>query len=239
MRKRELFDAPHRPLQDWVAAIHRDKPALVDIAGGEPLLWGWVPELIAACPKTSFGLSTNGLCTEEIGHLCGSYLPNLVSTNVSYHPEQKGKDRTWKRSVMLLKHTGFTIHTNIVDYYSNLELSEGIRKWLLDREIRCVVSPYERMDVLGEQLEQGLCCQGGINHLTIAPDGSAWPCLTTLRSPFWKQACLGNWLDDTVDVGRKKQPCHLNCVDYYVLTEQHSSGDMWGIEARPYEEPMP
>lgn len=234
VRKRDIVSVPERPMQDWAAAINRDRIELVDIAGGEPLLTGWIPELMMACPNTKFGLSTNGLALQQIVHLCDLHPQNLISINVSYHPES-GHDRTWKRGVALLKMLGAWVHSNIVDYQQNVENSERMIEWLGMREIRMVTSPYEEMDGLGEQLEQGLCCKGGVNHLTVAPDGEAWPCLTTLRSPYWEQACLGNWLDGTTDVGRKKQPCHLNCVDYYVLAKQHTSGDMWRIQARECE----
>ena len=82
--------------------------------------------------------------------------------------------------------------------------------------------------------ETGLICKGGIDHLVIAPDGTAWPCLSALRSPDWREMILGNWLDGKIDLSRKPQPCYLNCTDYYVLKEQHSNGDMWGVDAKPW-----
>lgn len=243
VRTRPDLNSPReRDAMAWIYAIYRDRPDAVDIAGGEPLLKPYVLEIMRQCPTVAFGLSTNGLMRREILRLCSmrKALPNLVSINVSYHPDarfrHKHYDKRWREAVTALFGAGFNVHTNIVDYGDNVEVTEHLRGWLQYRKIPAVVSPYERMDNLGEKLGQGLCCEGGVNHLTVAPDGSAWPCLTTLRSPYWRETCLGNWLDDTVDLSRKEQPCHLNCSDYYVLAKEHDSGDMWGVEARPCEE---
>jgi hypothetical protein len=101
-----------------------------------------------------------------------------------------------------------------------VERAQWAIQWMHESGVKYELSPYEQMGTLGQVLEQGLCCKGGVNHLTVAPDGTAWPCLTALRSPFWEALALGNWLDDTIDLSKKPQPCYLNCVDYYVLPEQ-------------------
>jgi MoaA/NifB/PqqE/SkfB family radical SAM enzyme len=233
----ELYHAKERNPEVWERAIWRDKIELVDIAGGEPLLLPWIGSLIESCSYTAFGLSTNGLAYKEITRLCRLKPYNLVSINVSYHPDaarqRENYDAQWRLGVTALVEAGFTTHTNVVAYDDNSTAAAPIMAWLREQGIPCVVSPYEHMDVLGDKVAQGLCCQGGVNHMTVAPDGMAWPCLTTLRSPYWRETALGNWLDGAVDLERKEQPCHLRCVDYYVLQEQHSSGDMWHIEATP------
>jgi len=235
----ELYDVPERPMADWVAAIQRDAPDIVDIAGGEPLLLDWTIDLITACPDTAFGLSTNGLAFAQIERLCAIKPQNLLAINISYHPEGKernaGYDRQWKRTITLMRSLGAKPHTNIVNAPGNVKKAGEVLIWLEKQGCKWEISPYERMDVLGDKLPQGLCCQGGVNHLTIAPDGMAWPCLTALRSPYWKELALGNWLDGTIDLSRKPQPCHLNCVDYYVLPQEHEAGDMWNTQARPCE----
>jgi organic radical activating enzyme len=237
LQRPELVHATERTLDDWVRAIQRDKPQTVDIAGGEPMLLPWIPELIRACTTTRFGLSTNGLAFDQLERLCEISLRNLVSINVSWHPEcvgrWRGYEQRWKTTVQMLMQAGYTVGPNVVDVGTNVEQSQGVIEWMRVRRIPFAVSPHERMDNLDQKLAQGLLCQGGVNHLTVAPDGEAWPCLTTLRSPFWAETSLGNWLDGTVDVSRKPQPCTLNCVDYYVLPQLHQAGDMWQIQARP------
>lgn len=230
-----MQSAPERPLADWVAAIQRDKPELVDIAGGEPLLIGWLPDLFRACPQTAFGLSTNGLSTGGVEALCRERIGNVVAVNVSYHPESPWKlyDERYKTAVGRLRSVGYPVHTNLVLANDNKARSEQMLRYLEAIGVHVSLSPYEEVEELGMQTSLGLCCKGGVNHLNVAPDGSAWPCLTTMRSPYYEQTCLGNWLDGTLDLSRKEQPCYLYCADYYILPKQHQSGDMWRVEARP------
>lgn len=233
-KRPELYTATERPVEDWYNALYRERPEVVDIAGGEPLLLDWIPELIWACDTIKFGLSTNGLHKAGIDKLCSERLGNLVSINISYHPETKASnyiDR-WMDAVTRLHMTGYHVHCNVVKANDNVEMAQEAIERLTRLGVPFELSPYEIMSTLGTKLSQGLLCEGGVDHLVVAPDGTAWPCLTTLRSPFWKETIIGNWLDNTVDVSRKEQPCHLNCVDYYVLPAEHSSGDMWGCKVR-------
>lgn len=231
----DLLHAQERSAEDWYNALKRDRPELVDIAGGEPLLLEWVPDLMRICRSLRFGLSTNGLATRGIDNLCRSRVPNLVAVNVSLHPETRVPDyaERFKDAVMRLKAAGYHVHCNLVDAPGNVEKAAKLLAWMQDKDVAFEVSPFERVEQLGYQMETGLVCKGGVNHLVMAPDGSAWPCLTALRSPYYAELCLGNWLDDTVDVAKKPQPCYLACTDYYVLSKEHSAGDMWGVEARP------
>jgi len=235
---RDLYTALERPVDDWYNALKRDRPELVDISGGEPLLLPWVPDLMRAARSIFFGLSTNGMATDGISDLCQAWIPNLVAINVSMHPTSciPGWFDRWKHSVMSLMATGYAVHCNLVNAPGNTEKAAEALQWLRDNEIPFEVSPYELVSGLGTLKESGLRCQGGINHLTVTPDGTAWPCLTALRSPYYKERALGNWLDGTVDVARNPQPCYLDCTDYYVLAKKHAAGDMWNVQARPAED---
>lgn len=237
----ELVHAPERGLDDWARAIRRDAVSLIDIAGGEPCLLAWLPDLLRACPETRFGLSTNGLALATLERLMQRRPHNLVSVNLSYHPESverlPGYLRAWKRAVQTCIAAGYQrTHCNIVATPANVEAAQAAIAWLKQVDVPYDLSPYEETAGLGALRPQGLTCQGGVNHLTLAPDGSAWPCLTTLRSPYWRETCLGNWLDGPLDLSRKPQPCYLDCADYYILATQHSAGDMWEVQARPVEE---
>jgi len=199
----------------------------------------WIPALLNACPQTRFGLSTNGLYPKALRKLAEAAPSNLLSINVSYHPNGRGHygnyDKVWQESIRALSQGEGRPHPNIVDFEDTVALSADAMKWMDANGINYVVSPYEEMETLDALQPQGLCCRGGIDHLTIAPDGSAWPCLTTLRSPYWRETCLGNWLDGELDLSKKPEPCHLYCLDHYVLETQHEAGDMWGVKARPCE----
>lgn len=224
-------------MEDWYNALKRDKPDLVDISGGEPLFISWIPNLMRAASSIYFGLSTNGLAQTGIKNLCENRIPNLVSINVSVHPSSKivGAFERWKISVLSLMAAGYSVHCNIVDAPGNVDAASESIRWMQENDVHFEVSPYEKVSDLGVMMKSGLLCEGGINHLVVAPDGTAWPCLTTLRSPYYKNTSLGNWLDNTIDIRRKPQPCYLNCTDYYVLAKEHTAGDMWNVQARPAE----
>lgn len=236
-RRPDLLGAPERSFDEWSEAVVRDTPVLIDIAGGEPLLIPWLPAFILKHSEVKFGLSTNGLAWRALRKLLTIFPENLVSCAISYHPEANKRlpdyDERWMGSLRWVAGRGLRPITNIVNYRSNVEQSQHILTQLKELGIHCSISPYEETDGLGTKRSVGLSCQGGVDHLVIAPDGTAWPCLTALRSPYWRELSLGNWIDGTIDLSRRVQPCYLDCVDYYVLPEQHEAGDMWGVKARP------
>lgn len=234
----EQYKRRTRPMEDWAAAIKRDRVDVAELLGGEPLLIPWLSDLIAECPETKFAISTNGLKADAAVNLAQRMLPNIISINVSLHPESEEHapdylDK-WSRSVLALREM-YNVCVNVVDAPLNREKCAHVAAWLADRRIPCIVSPYEQVRDLGTKTNLGLCCRGGIDHLLVAPDGEAWPCFTALRSPYYAEYSLGNWLDDTIDVSRKAEPCYLQCVDYYVLPHEHIAGDMWGVKAKPCE----
>ena len=230
----EMMNADERGLDDWARAIRRDCVDIVEIAGGEPLLVPWLPELILACPDTRFALSTNGRELPALERIVRIRPRNLIAVNLSCHPETPGGRRQYSAALRLMVGEGLRPHSNIVDAPGIEEEAAWAKDLLTELGVPYEVSPYERVEDLGTLTTLGLRCRGGIDHLNIAPDGLAWPCLTTMRSPYWRETCLGNWLDGFVTLEHKPQACYLNCVDYYVLPEQHSAGDMWGVRAEPW-----
>jgi MoaA/NifB/PqqE/SkfB family radical SAM enzyme len=47
----ELDNAVTRPYEDWVKAIRRDPPEVLDVGGGEPLSVDWCIDLIKEFPN--------------------------------------------------------------------------------------------------------------------------------------------------------------------------------------------
>lgn len=231
----EALHVAERPMEDWLAAVRRDPPGMLELLGGEPFILEWLYPFIreAGCPTA---ISTNAVLTNTIQAFAARpHLPNLRSITCSYHPDAPHTDYEdrWRRSVTILRGAGYNVCCNLVDYPQYREQAAATINWLETMGIQTLVSPYEVTAHLGERLPLGLVCQGGVDHLLIAPDGEAFPCFTAFRSPYWKEYSLGNWLDGTVDAGRKPVPCYLNCVDYYVLPHEHAAGDMWGSKPRP------
>jgi hypothetical protein len=234
-----LTHAVERPLADWIAAIRRDPPETMDIGGGEPLTLPWTLDLIASFPGIKWGLSTNGLNTDRIQELADRHLRQIVNINLSYHPEAARMydwyDALWKRHVLLLAAAGYPVGPNLEITPYNMEHGQWAIDWLRAQGLHMVVSPLcgGRDELKAPSPGPALVCDAGKNFITIAPDGQAWPCLSALNSYAWAETSIGNWLDDTIDLSHKPNPCRLFCVEFNVQYALHESGDFWGINARP------
>lgn len=232
-----MMAAPERSPREWIAAIRREWVDTVDIAGGEPLLYEGLLDILDALPRISFGISTNGQALEAIDKLCAKRRENVICVNLSLHPQSELQDeRTFKYAATMLHNARYPLICNLLDWGDNIQRAAPMAAWLREHDVPVVVSPFEDVTNLGTERATGLRCKGGTSHLTLAADGAAWPCLTALRSPYWREWALGNWVDDTIDLGKRVQPCYLDCTDYYVLKDRHAAGDMWGVEPREVTE---
>jgi hypothetical protein len=237
-------------LEEWIEVFKKDPPTTLDIAGGEPFSIPWMVPFIkrlgeeAETKDVRVGLSTNGLFSKNILSLCDERLRNVISINMSFHPNivqwmSSYIDR-YKENIGKVKECGYHIFSSIVDYKNNVAISSGygIRDWLEEKGIQLVISPYEDMDVVMENtMSKKLACDGGITHKVFSPGGYVFPCLTTLRSPARWERVLGNVFDPEYDPSSVKrvESCQLFCYDYYILQRLHPSGDMWSVNAREVE----
>ena len=228
----ELYRVQERMLDDWLLAIFKLEPGdTVDICGGEPLLLEWLPEFCRVLNENSITWAI----TTNLQYLPG--LERFLEVNprgggftVSFHPESKWRFPEFLRRVVKMGNY-YAPSINVIDTVA-VECADEIAI-LRGGGAHVFVSPYEEPLDLTERSEQGFCCKGGEQHLTIAPDGSAWPCLTSLRSPRWKEYRLGNFLDEELDLTRKPQPCHLMCEQYLILKDHPAGEDIWDVEAHP------
>jgi hypothetical protein len=230
----------YRPLEDWIAATERDMPDIMDIGGGEPLSVPWCLDWIRAFPNMKWGLSTNGLNVGKIDELITCPLRQVISINLSYHPEAARQydwyDRQWRHQVQGLLGAGYNVIPNLEDTGKNVERSKWAIDWLAAIGRHMVISPLcGGRPELAHPQPLALTCEAGTAYMTVAPDGRAWPCLSSLNSYAWDETSIGNWLDGTIDLSRKPSPCNLYCVEYFIQYAQHEAGDFWGIKARPYE----
>jgi hypothetical protein len=230
----------YRPLEDWIAATKRDTPEIMDIGGGEPLSVPWCLDWIRAFPNVQWGLSTNGLNFDKIDELAACRIPQIISINLSYHPEA-GKqyewyNRNWKEQVAKLVSAGYHVIPNLEDTGHNREWARWAIDWLDSVGLHMVVSPLcGGRPELAKPQPLALTCGAGRAYMTIAPDGRAWPCLTSLNSYAWNETSIGNWLDGTIDLSSVPNPCHLWCVEYLVQYDQHEAGDFWNLQVHPIE----
>jgi hypothetical protein len=231
----------YRPLEDWIAATKRDRPQIMDIGGGEPLSVPWVLDWIRAFPDVQWGLSTNGLNSDKIDELVACNLPQIISINLSYHPEAARAypwyNQQWKQQVTALTLAGYHVIPNLEDTGHNLEWAQWAIDWLKARGLHMVVSPLcGGRPELAKPQPLALTCKAGTNFMTVAPDGRAWPCFLSLNSYAWDETSIGNWLDGTIDLSKVPKPCNLYCVEYFIQYQQHEAGDFWDIQAKPHKE---
>ena len=236
----ELTCAETRPLEDWIAATERDMPDILDLGGGEPLSVPWVLDYIRAFPNLQWGLSTNGLNEDKVDELVQQPLPQIISINLSYHPEAARiydwYDRTWKREVRELLEADYNVIPNLENTGHNLEWGKWAIDWLAGIGKHMVISPLcGGSPELAQPQPLALTCKAGTNFITIAPDGRAWPCLTSLNSYAWNETSIGNWLDGTIDLSNVPNPCHLWCVEWFSQYLNHEAGDFWGLKVHPIE----
>jgi hypothetical protein len=237
----ELDGAVTRPFQDWVNAIKADVPDVLDIGGGEPLSVDWCIDLIREFPNIRWGLSTNGLNASKIVELASKRLPQLININLSYHPEAAKiypwYDDQWQREIIMLAEAGYPVHPNLMRTPFALENGRWAINWLDSIGIHMIVSPM--CGGLEESKKPGnkkFICDAGQNVIVVQPDGNAWPCLSALNSYAWKETCLGNWLDGTVDLNKVPKPCNLWCAEYEIQYNQHEAGDFYNTHVRLFEE---
>jgi len=231
----EVLHVRERTAAEWIAAAERDTPDMLELLGGEPFLFEGLYELCARA-NCYTAISTNCVLMDRIAAFCARpHVETVRSITCSYHPDapHANYEWRWRRAVLMLQGAGYSVCCNLVDYPGHRERAEATLAWARKAGVQVVINPYERTEQLGELRETGLVCRGGTDHLLIAPDGTAYPCFTAFRSPYWREYELGNWIDGTVDAVRKPAPCYLDCVDYYVLPHEHSAGDMWGSRPRP------
>lgn len=235
-----LNDMTERPYEAWKAAIRRDPPDILDVGGGEPLSVSWTIKLIKDFPQIHWGLSTNGINQVRIEELAKERLLQIININLSYHPEAAYQyvwyNDQWKKQILMLHYAGYPLSPNLEDAGKNVERSQWAIDWLEALGLHMVVSPLcgGRKELAFPQ-KQSLVCDAGVNFITIGPDGTAWPCLSSLNSYAWEETSIGNWIDGTIDLSHKPNPCHLYCVELFIQLKQHESGDFWGIHARPLD----
>jgi organic radical activating enzyme len=226
-----------RPLEDWINAVERDQPEMLTIGGGEPLTVPWVFDLIRSFPYIKWNLSTNGLVVSKINDLASTKFVQINNINLSYHPEAADKYpwyfSQWKREILKLAESGYNISSNIENINDNVEKSQAAIEFMQSENLPMLISPIcGGREELSRPQDIPLICEGGVNHLVIAPNGDAWPCQTAINSYAWKETCLGNWLDGTLDLSHKPIPCNLYCVDWFHQYKEHQAGDFFGLKVR-------
>jgi len=194
--------------------------------------------LIRAFPDVRFAINTNGLNSDKIDELVRGRIPNVVHINYSYHPDAAKRfswyDGLYKHNAVALGQAGYPVTGSIVIDDEQSEQTKAMLKW--SREVGyhmteipiCTTRPE-----IQTLTDTPFVCDAGETHLFSDPAGQVWACQTCLNSPYWKETCLGNWVDGDIDMSKKPVPCYLWCVEYHVNSQDHESGDFFHVNARP------
>ena len=197
----------------WANALTDVLPrgAIVDIAGGEPLLYEGLPELIEALGNAGllWAVTTNAKDTKLINALaaCIRSLPGCVCFNVSDHsgnPEAHD-------NIAKLRQAGYRVNVHRVDHPK-----AGVH------EPDAVTITYQ--DWINGAAVDGIKrkCTAGIDHWVADPQGDMWRCVVALETG---QPAAGNLF--TRKVRKTSLLCDFGCTSCY--TENPAS---WQVEMR-------
>lgn len=238
--QREGLYMPGKMTDNWAAwqtAWKRLAPQILDVTGGEPFLVpGLVNVLGGLDPVTRLGLTTN--LTHDISEFLEKVQPHLfVQVTCSLHPSQpKFNESLFFGRALQLKNRGYPVMINFVGWPEQLWLAEHYRRITLDRGLRFHFDPYGEayQKIKWSQLELAeiarlrgvdrephpltkkygnnyeVLCSGGMTHLSVHPDGTAYRCLLDQQLGL---PALGNVLDENFKPSTAATPCpnHYRC----------------------------
>lgn len=185
--------------QDWAAGIirHVTPGSIVDVAGGEPLLFPGLAHFLAAIAGAgiNWAITTNALSSEGIDELLAVRPGRNVMVNVSDHPGNQGADANIERL-----RTAYHVAINRVAH-SQAGKRPGIR----------TIIPYQRYREGQEQDGQRRLCDSGIRHWVADPAMNVFLCnvaMATGRAP------IGNLLGE-IETPAGPFECDWGCSTCY------------------------
>jgi hypothetical protein len=229
-RKGEFMPIKMRPWQDWLEVWQRLAPRALDITGGEPFLLAGLEQLLAALPaEMRFGLTTNlSHPIDELVHLVPP--ERFVQLTCSFHPTQGHRlpPELFLGRALRLLHRGYPVVINIVGwpdclyrardwighfqhhglrvhfdpYYS---MYDAMRFSEEERAIAHELTGPDRLPPTLSELPQ-VYCSGGLDHLSVQPDGSAWRCILETQH---RLNPLGNVFDASFSLATAPLTCAM------------------------------
>jgi MoaA/NifB/PqqE/SkfB family radical SAM enzyme len=228
--KGELKPEPYKDYKLWVNAWNKLKPEILDISGGEPFLQPNFIELINELDSSIKVAITSNLSFDIINFVENVSPDKIFSLTFSYHPTQKIDLEMFIGRILLVKNRGFgPITVNFVTWPEQMWLIEKYKRiFEKDVGVRFHVDPYaatphfpykfndkelnyirkftesDRLHFFGETNNYNVACSGGVNHISVEPDGSAYRCI---QDKVTGKKSLGNILDETFALNSKKTFC--------------------------------
>ena len=223
-RHGELLPVKFIDHDKWVNAWKRLSPNVLDITGGEPFLlpnFVQIVSSIASHSKIAITTNLSHSLDEFINEVDPS---RVVVITCSYHPSEYHKSSaitgdSFLGRCLLLKNSGYPVNVNCVAWPDQMYLIPSVIATFKNNGLRIHIDPYSpsthhRFSYSQKQLEYlrpyvvgnrskaiaGLItdkpvrCSGGIDHITVWQDGTAWRCLRDMES---KINPLGNIFDES------------------------------------------
>lgn len=215
----------------WISAFRRLNPRVLAISGGEPFLLPGLVDVIASLNDgTDVGLTSN--LSHSLLEFCERVSPSMVrNITASYHPTENGSSKLpMNREIflgraLLLKEHGFNVTVNIVAWPETIWLIPELHETFLSHGFSVHIEPYASMayrkvnftrsqqELLSRYVvtsrssieeSSSVLCSGGVDHLSVQPDGSAWRCILE-RQQLINQ--IGNILDSDFELTQKATRC--------------------------------
>ena len=224
----EFKPEPYIDSMKWVEAWNRLNFDVIDITGGEPFLQ---PNFIEMVNKISAKIAITTNIKQDLTEFVQKVSPEKVfSMTLSFHPTQNLNILHFTGKAMLLSMRGFNITINIVAYPEQMFMIPYLKSHFNNIGINVHIDPYsqtpykpfemneqekkfvqmftgaDRMNAFIDEVRP-VNCSGGVNHLTVFPDGKAYRCINDKIKDI---PPIGNILDEDFNL----LPSWEYCEDY-------------------------
>ena len=226
---------PFKKADDWIKAWSRLRPEILDITGGEPFMQPGLVKIIQELASVGVRMAMTTNLSHPILEFVKQVTPDQVfSITASYHPSQNGTRKhpmnpdIFFGRILLLREFGFNnVTVNIVAYPEQMWLIPKFveqcdvhkLRWHIDPYSSIMYSPWEYTETekamlaryvtphrtVGQSDPTSVMCSGGVDHISVQPDGSAWRCILERQQWLGK---LGNIFDDGFELRDNYSPCH-------------------------------
>lgn len=190
---------PSVPWEKWAEALPRclERGSIVDVAGGEPLLYPGIVDVLAAIGNAGirWALTTNGKARQVIAELCARHPVGGICFNVSDH---SGNPEAGE-SIRDLRAAGWQVNVHRVNHPAAGHCLDEAQ-----------VITYQ--DWVGGRAVDGIRrkCSAGLLHWIADPRGDLWRCIVAVQTG---QPAAGNLF--TGEVRSSGRECAFGCTSCY------------------------
>lgn len=199
---------------DWGAALLKHVPAgsIVDVSGGDPLLYDGLTFLLKALGKNGikWAITTNALASKGVDDLIIYHPDGCVVINVSDH---SGNAEAHENIARLKRYFPVVVHRTEHPGAGNHEQNAGritYQKW----------AEGEALDGVKRM------CDSGVNHVVIDPGGDVFRCCVDMQVA---NKPMGNIFDSGFKFMDVEKECDFGCSTCYTENPHEWSVNMRAI----------